>query len=480
MKLRDQKRMYQERIQEIWRRQRAALSTDAGGSLDIARGGGETAEAAEGEEGEDSATIDRKLEEEMKEAESDSEDDEDFAAAFEEELMDVKQTSELVSAQIRKSSDNGAFRAMGGQHKEDRQDLSKDARELAALKRQMQDERAAQGLLGSTNNDRVPDQSSMVGKKVIRRRVTKTHPDGSQTTTFKFIVHSAEVEKVLESKKASQEKTKTEKKKRRSRNRVEAAKYDDDGGENIVGHSMFEDEVEGDVRGGSIKIQVQRRTTTKSKKASGSSPSKGMSFYGKSSKMSDGRSLGKGTGDKRKKKRKRDLEEADLYATASQRMGTSNRRERGSARDRMPHVIFADSLESIRSSVEQREGSGPFHRPVDRRAIPRYYEIISKPIDLQEIGNKISKYSYKTADAFVADFELMVSKISLHPMLSGLTTFCSSCTSPIHSFIYCCSCRRPPSIFPRTEKQCNQVQWCQCQNRERSHSHLRLRQEGSC
>ena len=146
MKLRDQKRMYQDRIQEICRRQRAALSADA-----VTRGGGEAGEVADGDEGKEAAAVDKKLDEEMKAAESDdSDDDDDLAAAFEEDLMDVKETSELVTAQIRGTGDETAFRAMGGRTKEDRQDLSKDARELAALKRQRQEEREAQGLIGNT------------------------------------------------------------------------------------------------------------------------------------------------------------------------------------------------------------------------------------------------------------------------------------------------------------------------------------------
>lgn len=408
MRLRDQKRMYQDRIQEIWRRQRAALSADTG-----SRGGGEPGEVTDADEGKEASAVDKKLDEEMKAAESDdSDDDDDLAAAFEEDLMDVKETSELVTAQIRGTGDDTAFRAMGGRTKEDRQDLSKDARELAALKRQRQEEREAQGLMGSTENASVP-QRSLAGRKVIKRRITKTHPDGSQTTTFKFIVLPAEVEKVLEAKKAKEEQTKaTEKKKRRSRHRFDAAKFEDDGGENVVGHSMFEDDDDDENRGGGIKIKVQRRTVKKKGGGAASSPSKSSaSAYSKpkSSTVPVNKSFGKTTvGGKGKKKRKREEEEDDFYENKFFKKGNSNRRERGSARERMPHVIFADRLEGIRASVERRSNSGAFHRPVSRRDIPRYYEVVSQPISLLEIGDRISKYSYKTADAMVADFDLMV------------------------------------------------------------------------
>ena len=222
-----------------------------------------------------------------------------------------------------------------------------------------------------------------------------------------------EVEKVLEAKKAKEEQTKaTEKKKRRSRHRFDAAKFEDDGGENVVGHSMFEDDDDDENRGGGIKIKVQRRTVKKKGGGAASSPSKSSaSAYSKpkTSTVPVNKSFGKTTvGGKGKKKRKREEEEDDFYENKFFKKGNSNRRERGSARERMPHVIFADRLEGIRASVERRSNSGAFHRPVSRRDIPRYYEVVSQPISLLEIGDRISKYSYKTADAMVADFDLMV------------------------------------------------------------------------
>jgi hypothetical protein len=95
--------------------------------------------------------------------------------------------------------------------------------------------------------------------------------------------------------------------------------------------------------------------------------------------------------EERMRKRKREEEELEVYATSAKRKGTSNRRERGSIRDRRPHVIFAEKLESIRASVEARPFAGPFAKPVNRKLIPRYYEIISHPIDLSTIKDKISR-----------------------------------------------------------------------------------------
>lgn len=107
------------------------------------------------------------------------------------------------------------------------------------------------------------------------------------------------------------------------------------------------------------------------------------------------------------KKRKRVEEEEELYIATSKRKGTNNRRERGSIRDRRPHVIFAERLEGIRSKVENRPSAGPFLKPVNRRQYPRYYEVISSPIDLQTIRDKINRYEYRTTEAFLRDYELM-------------------------------------------------------------------------
>lgn len=113
----------------------------------------------------------------------------------------------------------------------------------------------------------------------------------------------------------------------------------------------------------------------------------------------------------RNRKRQRQADEADLYAVASKRLsatgGSNNRRNRGSKRDKMPHVVFAKKLEGIRSLVERRPASGPFHKPVNRRQYPRYYEVISNPIDLSTIREKIQKYAYSNTDVFLRDFELM-------------------------------------------------------------------------
>jgi transcription initiation factor TFIID subunit 1 len=384
MRLSDQKRVYEARIQEICRRQRAALSADTG-DLRAAGVSGEGISSAVSE-------IDSTLESseappaasrqdgtnETEDSDSDSDDD-DFAAMLEENLKDVKQTNQLVAEQIRGTSgDEEASRSLLGQKlREGGKDLSRDARELAALKRQIEEERAAnEGGIGGveTTMTGLVGPSSMIGKKVVRRRIIKKFPDGRQTTTFKFILAQTEVDRVLQHKKETAEQEGAKKK-----------KYVYKPDSRPVGHAIFEDDDDVDHHrsGSGIRLQVQRRALPGT---SGFMKAPSRSHKGA---VKVGKLKQRVSHEKRLQKRKREEEEADLYVAPSKRLSTtSDRKYRASIRDRMPHVKLANKLESIRAMGERKPGTEPFHRPVNPKAIPRYYEVIHQPIDLQTIQNK--------------------------------------------------------------------------------------------
>ena len=383
MKLSDQKHMYQQRIQEIWRRQRAALSSDPGDRA----GGGETAGIAASVDTEpkpnstDTPTLSKENIKEKEESDSESEDD-DLAAMLEEDMLDVRETNLIVAAHVRGTAGTGEDMIGNlGQKLSGSQDLSKDARELAALKRQREEERLTkEGLLSggkTVPNDEslltLRHDPSMIGKKVVRKRITKTYPDGRQTTTFKFVVVPAEVDKIIARKR--EEDDAQDQKTRKHKGHKSAERH-------VIGHAMFEEEDEHKSHRSShrgIKFQLNRTTRT----IKGGAPPRMQKHKPQLGKFKQRESQ-----EMRMHKRKRADDEADLYAVPSKRLSTNNRKERGAARDRMPHVILADKLESIRSSVEKRPFSGPFHKPVPRRAVPRYYEVISNPIDLQTIRDK--------------------------------------------------------------------------------------------
>ncbi len=158
LRLSDQRQNYTQRIQEIWRRQVAALSADAGNEasarsdLVIGSANGATdmdrLSDADEEKGDGSNS-------------SDSSDDDDFAAEIEMEMTNTGETNRLVSGL--RGKDGGTL---------DSHELSKDAREFAALQRQREEERVMQ--------EGIDRKSGTLGMektkspfKVIRRKITK-------------------------------------------------------------------------------------------------------------------------------------------------------------------------------------------------------------------------------------------------------------------------------------------------------------------
>lgn len=299
---------------------------------------------------------------------------------MEDEFNDTDVANELVSNQLR--SQNGGGKAYLSQANRANTEDSRDAIELAALKRQREEERAVQMDIDAYRGDAkqyTRHQNMNKGAKVIRRRITKTNPDGSQVVTFKFIIAQSEVEKVMAEKK-SKGHEKDSKAKRKKKNKVSIMTHE--ASKNPVGHALFAEEDDG----GAVTIHVKKRGRGGRVRKSSDDDYAPSS---RSKKTPGSRSKSRSTDKKPKRKRSED-DDLELYVASMKRKGTSNRKERGAARERMPHVMFADRLEQIRLMVEKRPQSGPFHRPVDKR-LNVYHEKIKKPIDLQTIRDKIQK-----------------------------------------------------------------------------------------
>ena len=258
------------------------------------------------------------------------------------------------------------------------QDLSKEARELAALKKQREEERTAQEGWQSARPEM--DSSNInPNRKVIRKRVTKTYPDGRQTITFKFIVQHEEVGQVM---------ARLQNAAGGGHSKKKSINYDQGNDDKVTlpGHSMFEDDDDFEYSSKSRLLSNKRRGVTRRR-----GPAGGRATPRPRNNLQFGKLKTKTSKEDRKRKLKREEEELEVYQATSRRKGTNNRRERGSIRDRRPHVIFAEKLERIRATVEGRDGAGPFIKPVNRKLLPRYYEIISHPIDLQTMKEKISR-----------------------------------------------------------------------------------------
>ncbi len=173
-----------------------------------------------------------------------------------------------------------------------------------------------------------------------------------------------------------------------------------DYGDTCVGHAMFEDEDDAKAKR-RLNFKVKEVHHVSRKKVPG--PKKASAFK-LSSSIKHSRAQAR---ENRMKKLRKQEEDTDVYKSHVRGKGTSNRKERGSARDRMPHVILSDRLETIRSAVEARPTAGAFLKPVPRELYPKYYELIHEPIDLSTIREKNRKYGYPRADDFVSDFQLM-------------------------------------------------------------------------
>ena len=370
IRLSDQKKIYQERIQEIWNRQRASLM-ETGLSSDLSRGASMT-------DGIDDENGDKKKFDTVvgRDIGSDDEDEDGFEDEFDDAFKDTEKTNELVSNQLRsETEDSEAFRAHVVQ-KPKGKFLDREAMALAALQREREEEQAMQMGMNTISQKELHRASMAANKnrRVIRRKIVKTHPDGTQKVSFEFIIQPNEVKKILMEKSEALDAKNTKKKK----------KFDDDKlffpPPNPVGHSVFEDENEGRIVVQKKMVRVHRGK--KSIVDDDYSPARRKSLKG--------RNRGKAVSEKKPKRKRSEDEDLETFISTNRRKGTSNRKERGAARERMPHVLLADRLEQIRASCEMRPNSAAFHRPVDK-SFNVYHERIKNPIDLSTIRETIFK-----------------------------------------------------------------------------------------
>lgn len=412
MKLSEQKQMYRDRVRVIWRRQIAALSMD-----DKVAGSTEGAAIADGENevsGMAQQSQSNKPDSTSKlGSDSDSsDDDDDLAAALEDEMLDRSEANQLVAEHTGGGEADGGLgqlRAAAQDH-----EMNKDARELAALKRQREEERAVrEGLQSNKPKVESFDTQMRSNRKVIRKKVVKTYPDGHQTTTFKFVLRPDEVGKIM----ARLQQDNSE-----GHRRKKEFQYEANSDEKPPGQALFEDE--DDFEYSSRGRFADKRGGNRKRRAGGRATPRGTLQFGKlKSKISK---------EERMRKRKREEEELEVYTASAKHKGTNNRKERGSIRNRRPHVIFSEKLEAIRSAVEARPGALPFVKPVNRRLLPKYYEVISDPIDLQTIRDKIKRYEYRSADNLVRDFDLMKSNAV---KFNGQTSPIAQEAIAIHEFV---------------------------------------------
>ena len=169
-KLSEQKKDYRKKIQTIWKRQIASLSADA-----TEKGGADGDGAEAGAENEARAAAQAQKSAEADSDEDSDDDDFDFDDLLEEEMTARPDSSGHAASRKSDGADGDA----------------KDAHELAMLMKQREEEKAAQedfNASGAGGGKQLASLAGGVKRKVIRRKTTKTFPDGTQKTTFRYAI----------------------------------------------------------------------------------------------------------------------------------------------------------------------------------------------------------------------------------------------------------------------------------------------------
>ena len=72
-------------------------------------------------------------------------------------------------------------------------------------------------------------------------------------------------------------------------------------------------------------------------------------------------------------------------------------------------VAFSFLLDTIASRIRQVPESWPFYKPVDRKKIKNYYDLIKNPMDLETLQALVKHNKYTTVEHFLSDIELVYS-----------------------------------------------------------------------
>jgi len=91
------------------------------------------------------------------------------------------------------------------------------------------------------------------------------------------------------------------------------------------------------------------------------------------------------------------------------RASASKRPDRGSSRRQGPVSDLADELKQAWTIIYKMNEAGHFRRKVDKKHYPRYNDVVSSPMYLDKIKEKIEGLSYNSSAEFMADLDLICS-----------------------------------------------------------------------
>lgn len=70
-------------------------------------------------------------------------------------------------------------------------------------------------------------------------------------------------------------------------------------------------------------------------------------------------------------------------------------------------IAFSYILESAIGRLRAVSESWPFHKPVNKKNVPGYYDVIKSPIDLETIATNAKEHRYHSRQQFMDDLQLM-------------------------------------------------------------------------
>lgn len=87
-----------------------------------------------------------------------------------------------------------------------------------------------------------------------------------------------------------------------------------------------------------------------------------------------------------------------------------------------PLVELSSMLEIILNEMRALPGVQPFLFPVSAKCVPDYYNIITKPMDLQTMRENLRQKKYQTREDFLSDANQILENSTLY---NGESLFCS-------------------------------------------------------
>jgi hypothetical protein len=281
-----------------------------------------------------------------------------------------------------------------------------DAADLQALRNELAEDRQEKKSLEGVTAKQLQQNSKGPKKYVVRRKIVTTHPDGTQTTSFKFIVEpeNKPTPNYLRLVKERTEKRRelglkdAKRKERKIRNEMaaesEAKKAEESAAASgtkgqatnnkVFGHAMFADEdVEYEE---AMKINIFRQ---------GKGKNNALRFSTGNLKERLARRPG------RKPKEEDDYENWTTTKTTSEHR--AKKRQRGDN----PNVQLNRKLEKVLQQLENRPESVPFRKGVDNKRFPDYKSKIKRPMDIKRIRDRCKSTAYRRVQDFLADMSLI-------------------------------------------------------------------------